>query len=257
MGFVYNGISSRGMRIRARLTNWQASPSLRNSYVTVPGKAGVADFGCDSAERNILVRCGVIPQRSFAALVDVLDGMAEWLDPTNGLQELVLDDVPDRYFRARLSEAVDCERLLRSAGAFDLRFVCPDPYAYTLTDETFTISTTGSHEIRRVKGNADSEPVYLLRGVIPSGASTYVSLKTNEDELRVIGALASGETLVIDSGRVTAKVVDAQGEVLRNGLPCLQELNFPILRHGINTVTVSVTGATFTELRIQAQSRWR
>ena len=257
MGFIFNGIASQGMKIRARLTAWQASPTLRNSYVSIPGKAGVVDFGCDSAERVILVRCGVMPQKSFAALVEILDNMAQWLDPTDGLQELVLEDVPDRYFMARLSESVDCERLLRTAGAFDLKFVSPDPHAYALTDETFTISTTGTHEVRRIKGNTRSEPIYLLRGVISSSDSTYISIRTNDSEVRIIGALASGETLVIDTGRVTAKVVNAQGNTLRNGLPCMQELNFPVLRKGANTVIISMVGATFTELRIQAQSRWR
>lgn len=75
------------------------------------------------------------------------------------------DDVPDRYFTARLSEAVDTtERLILSAGSFDLKFVCPDPHAYALTDETYTLTEIGSHEVRRRKGNADSEPVYLLKG---------------------------------------------------------------------------------------------
>jgi len=257
MGFIYNGISSQGMRIRARLTNWQFSPALRNSYVTVPGKSGVADFGSDSAERNITVRCGVTPQRSFAELVTLLDGVAEWLDPSRGLGALILDDVPSRYFMARLSESVDCERLLRAAGSFDLKFVCPDPHAYALTDETYTITAAGSHEIRRLIGSAASEPVYSLKGVISSGASTYITLRTNAAELRVVGALAFGETLVIDSGMVTAKVVDEQGATLRNGLPCLQELNFPVLQKGANTVAISTTGAVFTELKIQAKSRWR
>lgn len=257
MGFIYNGISSQGMKIRARLTNWIASPSLRNSYVTVPGKPGVADFGADSAERIVTIHCGIMPQRNFAALVAVLDDMAEWIAPSHGLQELVLEDVPDRYFMARLSEPVDCERLLRSAGAFELKFVCPDPHAYALTDEVYTFTTSGSHEVRRIKGNTDSEPVYLLKGNIPTGASSYVSLITNGAELRVIGALAANETLVIDTGKVTAKVVDAQGNTLRNGLPCLQELNFPVLQKGANSVQISATGATFTELKIQAMSRWR
>ena len=257
MGFIYGGISSQSMKIRARLTNWQASPSRRNSFVGIPGKPGVADFGSDSAERVVTVRCNIYPQRNFAVLVSVLDDMAEWLDPAHGAKQVIFDDVPDRYFTARLSEAVDCERLILSAGAFDLKFVCPDPHAYALTDETFTISSTGNHEVRRLKGNTDSEPVYLLRGVIPSGTSSYVSLVTNNEELRVIGPLAENETLVIDTGKVTAKVVDAQGETLRNGLPCLQELNFPVLGKGINNISISATGDTFTELRIQAMSRWR
>ena len=257
MGFIFNGISSQSMNIKARLTSWQASPPLRNSFVSIPGKPGVADFGSDSSERVITLRCNITPRHNLASLVGVLDGLAGWLDPDKGLKQLVLDDVPDRYFTARLQDAVNCERLIRSAGAFDLNFVCPDPHAYALTDESFTLTQTGANAVTRVKGNTDSLPVYLLKGVIPSGSSTYVSLKTNDEELRVVGALASGETLVIDSGLVTSKVVDATGETLRNGLPLLQELNFPILRKGANTVTITTVGVTFTELQIQAKSRWR
>ena len=145
----------------------------------------------------------------------------------------------------------------RSAGAFDLRFVCPDPFAYALTDETFTLTTTGAHEVRRLKGNTDSEPVYLIKGSIPSGVATYLSIQTNDDVLYVVGALANGETLIVDTGRLTAKVVDGHGGTLRNGLPCLRELNFPILRKGVNTITIQTVGVTFSELRIQAGSRWR
>lgn len=257
MGFIYGGISSQSMKIRAGLTNWQASPPLRNSFVGIPGKPGVADFGSDSAERVVTVHCNIYPQRNFAALVSVLDDMAEWLDPAHGAKQVIFDDVPDRYFIARLSEAVDCERLILSAGAFNLKFVCPDPHAYALTDETYTLTATGSHEVRRLKGNTNSEPVYLLRGSISSGTSSYVSLMTNNEEMRIVGPLAANETLVIDTGKVTAKVVDTQGETLRNGLPCLQELNFPVLGKGINTIQISTVGATFTELKIQAMSRWR
>jgi len=125
MGFIYNGISSQSMKIRARLTKWQVSPALRNSFETVPGKAGIADFGCYVSERNIIISCSVLPQRSFAELVSVLDNVAEWLNPVNGLKQLVLDDLPDRYFMARLSEEVDCERLLRTAAALNFGLFVP------------------------------------------------------------------------------------------------------------------------------------
>ena len=55
MGFIYNGISSQSMKIRARLTKWLASPALRNSFETEPGKSGITDFGCDISERNIII----------------------------------------------------------------------------------------------------------------------------------------------------------------------------------------------------------
>lgn len=257
MGFTFNGITSKSMKIRARLTSWQASPALRNFYETVPGKAGVADFGCDSAERTVKVECSIFPQKNFPALVAVLDGMAEWLDPTKGQGQLILDDVPDRYFMARLSEAVDCERLLRSAGQFTLSFICPDPYAYALTDETYIFSETGTHMAVRHTGNTDSYPVYALKGVIPSGTSSYISIVTGGSELRVTGPLSAGETLLVDSALVTAKVVDSFGNTLRNGLPLLAELNFPVLGKGHNTINISAANSTFTELKIQAGSRWR
>ena len=257
MGFQFHGTQSQNMKIKARLTSWQASPALRNFYETVPGKAGVADFGCDSGERIITLTCYIYPQKDFASLVAVLDAMSQWLDPTAGLKQLVLDEVPDRYFLARLSEAVDCERLLRSAGSFTLKFICPDPHAYALEDETFVFSEEGEHEAKRNLGNTHSEPVYALQGVISSDTDSFLSIITDGEELRIVGALSEGETLIVDSSLVTAKVVDSVGNTLRNGLPLLYELNFPSLDTGSNTVVVSASNATFTELKIQANSRWR
>ena len=39
--------------------------------------------------------------------------------------------------------------------------------------------------------------------------------------------------------------------------PYLEELNFPTLAVGSNTVSVTAANATFTGLEIQARSRWR
>jgi phage-related protein len=105
----------------------------------------------------------------------------------------------------------------------------------------------------------ESFPVYSLQGVIPSGTDSYISITTNGSELQIVGSLAYGETLIIDSDLMTAKVVDANGETIRNGLPLLSELNFPVLDTGDNTIVIAAVGTniTFTELNIQARSRWR
>ena len=68
---------------------------------------------------------------------------------------------------------------------------------------------------------------------------TYITITTNDSELKIVGRLNSGETLVIDSALMTAKVVDANGDTLRDGLPLLSELNFPALDVGANTVTLA------------------
>ena len=100
--------------------------------------------------------------------------------------------------------------------------------------------------------------MYRIEGDLTAGASNYISITTNGSELKIVNAtLSEGETLVVDTDKMTAYVVDENGETLRNGLPYLQELNFPTLAVGDNTVTVEVSNATLTELQIGAKSRWR
>ena len=259
MGFIYNDTSSSDMGLKARLTSWQVCGNLRNYTASIPGKSGNADFGADFDYREINVSCSIPPKRTFVALVSVLDDIALWLDPADGLKQLIFDDVPDRYFMARLSEKVDCERLLiRSAGSFDLKFLCPDPFAYAVEDEEFSITTTGNHMVRRTKGNIESRPVYRIKGVITSGVSNYITITTNGSQLKVVNAtLAATETLVVDTDMMTAWVEDGGGNVLRNGLPYLSQLNFPAFEVGNNTIAVAANNATFTRLDIQAKSRWR
>ena len=84
----------------------------------------MADFGSDSAERVITVSCNIAPLHNLASLVGVLTALPV-VRSQKGLKQLVFDDVPDRYFTARLQDAVNCERLIRSAGAFDLNFSVP------------------------------------------------------------------------------------------------------------------------------------
>lgn len=258
MGFTYNDITSKSMGLKARLTSWQVCGRLRNFTTTVPGKYGVTDFGADLDYREISVSCNIFPKHSFAALVAALDEIAAWLDPLGGLKQLVFDDIPDHYFMARLNDAVDCERLLRSAGSFDLTFFCPDPFAYAVEDETFSITAQGSSTFTRLTGNMESNPIYRIEGVISSGAGNSISITTNGQELKIVNAtLASGETLVVDTEKMTAYVEDENGLILRNALPYLEELNFPSLAVGSNTVSVTAANATFTGLEIQARSRWR
>lgn len=259
MGFIYNDTASADMGLKARLTSWQVCGNLRNYTAAIPGKSGVADFGADFDYREINVSCSIAPKNNFRSLVSLLDDISLWLDPMGGLRQLVFDDVPDRYFMARLYEKVDCEKLLvRSAGSFDLKFFCPDPFAYAVEDEEFTVSSTGTHTVTRAKGNIDSHPVYRIKGTVTSGVSNYITITTNGEELKIVNAVLSAEeTLAVDTEKMTAWVEDANGNVLRNGLPYLSELNFPTLSVGNNTIAVAANNSTFTSLEIQAKSRWR
>ena len=227
MGFSYNDVTSKSMGLKARLTSWQVCGRLRNFTTTVPGKYGVTDFGADFDYREIVVSCSIFPRHSFPALVSTLDDIAAWLDPVGGLKQLILDDVPD-------------------------------PFGYAIEDENFSVTVEGSHTITRHTGNMESNPIYRIEGEITSAAGNYISITTNGQELKIVNAtLAAGETLVVDTDRMTAYVEDENGTTVRNGLPYLEELNFPTLSVGDNTVSVAAANAVFTGLEIQARSRWR
>ena len=121
-------------------------------------------------------------------LVETLDRIALWLSPVDGLKQLIFDDVPDRYFMARLKDKVDCERVIRAAGVFDLTFYCPDPFAYALEDEVFTITKAGETLITRSLGNIASRPVYFLKGSLAKAPENYISISVNGVEMKIINA---------------------------------------------------------------------
>lgn len=75
--------------------------------------------------------------------------------------------------------------------------------------------------------------------------------------LRNFTTTVPGKYGVTDFGADFDYVEDENGVTVRNGLPYLEELNFPTLSVGDNTVSVAVSNAVFTGLEIQARSRWR
>ena len=99
-------------------------------------------------------------------------------------------------------------------------------------------------------GDNPQHPSWSLGVLGMPGFTAYMGLLD-------IGQPKAGETLVVDTDRMTAYVEDENGTTVRNGLPYLEELNFPTLSVGNNTVSVAVSNAVFTGLEIQARSRWR
>lgn len=258
MGFSFDGVMSKSMGIASRMATENRVPELKNRTISMSGRDGLIDLGASLSERVIEISCFIPPKQTAAELLQCKDEIVSWLSPDKGVCELKLDTELGRVYYARLQEGVTFERVVRLAATFDLTFFCPDPFGYAVEDEVFHIQETGSHTVRRRLGNLYSNPVYRLKGILASGAGRYISISTNGAELKISSAtLSEGETLVVDTAKMTAWVEDSEGNTLRNALPYIGELNFPTLEAGLNTVEVAVSNATFTELEIQAKSRWR
>lgn len=258
MGFSFDGVTSKSMGIASRMATENRVPELKNRTISMAGRDGLVDLGASLSERVIEISCFIPPKRTAAELLECKDEIVSWLSPDKGVCGLKLDTEPGRVYYARLQEGVTFERVARLAATFDLTFFCPDPFGYAAEDEVFHIQEAGSHTVRRRLGNLYSNPVYRLKGILASGAGRYISITTNGMELKIADATLSGnDTLVVDTAKMTAWVEDAEGNTLRNALPYIADLNFPTLEAGLNTVEVAVSNAAFTELEIQAKSRWR
>lgn len=244
------------MKLNVNLDVWNLVAPIRNSLESVPGRAGAMDFGMEYGERTFTLPCSISLQDNFAELIKTADNIAEWLNPYKGLQKMIFDDLPDRYWEVRLVDDININRIIRNAGIFDLTFAAPDPFGKAVIDDIFDITVVGKTEFTRVQGNIESEPLITLQGNIKQGQSIGINFN-GESMVKVNGPILATEEFVLDVPRMTAKVLNkATKEVLRNGLNQLDTLEFPKIRPGINEVTITHSGGTFTKLNIKSESRW-
>lgn len=242
MGFKFNGKTSQSFGLATRQDKENRMPDFTNKTITVPGREGIFDFGETIGERTIDISCFIPPGKSDAGFLEQKDKIIAWLNPDIGLCNLILDNEPNRVYRARLQSGFSFEKAVRNSCTFDLTFLCPDPYAYAVKDENYEFTQPGTFTLNRSLGNADSLPVYYFQAELQKNQTASVS--TNSRLMHISGSLSKDEILVIDSSLMTAKVTDKNGKTLRNGLPLLSGLDFPVLKTGSNTIEIKADSAT-------------
>lgn len=252
MGFTFNGISSDSMGIKTKMETENRIPDVRNQTSTLVARHGILDFGETLSEREIGITCFIPPGQTDAGLLALKDSIMGWLNPDNGLCRLALDSEPGRVYYARIRDGISYERIVRNTGTFKVLFFCPDPFAYAVPDEVFSLSS--SAEVVRNKGNCESPPLYKIKGSL-DGNGGSLRITVGGERMGIKGPLSVSETLEIDTRDMTAKAVSAGGAV-RNALGQMESLNFPYLKTGANTVTIGVDGGTLSLLTIEARSRW-
>ena len=159
MGFKFNGKTSQSFGLATRQDKENRMPDFTNKTITVPGREGIFDFGETIGERTIDISCFIPPGKSDAGFLEQKDKIIAWLNPDIGLCNLILDNEPNRVYRARLQSGFSFEKAVRNSCTFDLTFLCPDPYAYAVKDENYEFTQPGTFTLNRSLGNADSLPV--------------------------------------------------------------------------------------------------
>lgn len=249
-GFTYDSIYSINKGLNVTNVERPILPPIKSKTKSVEDRDGVYYFGSQFDAETISVEV-VWKGDTLELTQSIKREIAAWLIP-NGLKKLIFDDEPDRYYSAVLDGDSGVKQIVRM-GTATLNFLVPDPYAYALQDDVFS-DPSGTITFTR-KGSANSNPKIEITGTSADGDGFSIDL--NGTVLNYSGALASGETLVLDSHFVTAYIIKPDGSQV-SALNNIDSLDFPIALPEVNnSLVVTPNGAaTIENVKITCRSRW-
>lgn len=132
-------------------------PSIQTKTEKVYGRAGVYDFGVELGERNIECEAIIIANDPHDVIKKARQ-FSTWLFYKD-LQPLVILDEPDKQYMARISGDTDISELART-GKTTLKFLCPDPYAESITEKTIRYTPVDYTPVNlNVGGSVETYPV--------------------------------------------------------------------------------------------------
>lgn len=256
--FTFNGISAATMGINVNRANISAIPPIRNNFEVVDGMDGVLDFGLNYDGKYIQFECNFEPLTNYETALDFIDTLNNYLNPKQGLQDLILDDQADRKYRARLVEQLDIKRILYSGGTFNLTFFCPDSYAESLTETVLTYTTSGIKNFTLL-GNATCFPKINLICDIPENETEKLTLNFNNKHVILFKEeLDTLYKLELDCKEIKADYIElATPSNSVNGLEKIHTLSFPELQVGANTLEILFQSPiTLTSVEVRYYARW-
>lgn len=204
-------------------------PKMRSRIDTIDGRDGseVTELGFEPYNKPVKI--------GLTRNYDV-DNLIQWL---NGEGKIQFSNEPDKYYKVKVLDQIDFEKLLRFKTA-TVNFYT-QPFKYSATERTRTIATTGltSTEIRN-SGNYFSKPTITFTG------TGTINVSVNGLQACVLNLGTTSESITLD----TAKQEAYFGATLKNRQ---MQGQFPTLAVGKNVI--SWTG-NLTQIEITHYSRW-
>ena len=138
-------------------------PNRVNSSKSIPNMNGSYYMGYRYGEREIVLNCS-LKADSKEDLVESLKELGYILD-VKVPQRMVISDAPDKFVWAVIDGTTDIQKVTSAVAKFDLKFVCYDPYEYSLELKNTNFSTVAlddgyyGDEVEEDEG-IDLEPDY-------------------------------------------------------------------------------------------------
>lgn len=201
-------------------------PKMRVKTETIDGRDGsiITELGYEAYDKTISI--GLTKGFDIDEVIDYFSG--------EGL--LNMSNEPDKYYRGKIIDQIDYERLVRFRTAKVKINV--QPFKYSATERMKTITPTGASMEVRNNGNTTAKPLIGLYG------SGTINLYLNGSQVCVID-LSDGY-IALDCENMEA----FRGEELKNRKMIG---NFPVLKIGKNSFTWT---GTITKAEFVRFSRW-
>jgi predicted phage tail component-like protein len=180
----------------------------RDRLLTIPGRDGVYDGGCDLEQ--IIIPCEFVLQAaSPAEFRQRAREVAAWLNVRDA-KELIFSDEPNLRYMARPTGPVDMEQIV-SAGIVNVSFLVPAGYAEAVTATTVT-GDSGNY--------AGTLPTPMIINLSATAGGTLTVTQGQHSTpmpfIKLVDqAFEGGEDVVIDTEKrlVTVDGVDARPDV--------------------------------------------
>ena len=226
---VWKGIDSREVKgfIISKLPPI-TKPKMRVRIDTIDGKDGseTTNLGFEAYTKTINIGL----TRGYD-----IDNIISWF---NGEDIIQFSNEPDKYYRVKVLDQIDFEKLLRFKTA-EVKFYT-QPFKYSAIERTRTLDVSGqtSTEIRNA-GNYFSKPVITFTG------TGTINVSVNGLQKCVLN-LGMNESITLDADKQEAY----SGAILKNRQ---MDGQFITLEVGKNTITWT---GNLTKIEITNYSRW-
>lgn len=184
--FNFNGTISTSLGVIVQTFPPVTLPEERAEFETIPGRSGsLTILEGDAVYDDIVlsIECRVSDLTN-------IDQIAAWL---RGSGDLVLGNMPDRYYKARCVNQIELAKVLRGRAhrTFSAVFRCK-PFRYVHTAPAVITKTVSGQTITN-PGNVDAEPLIVATG------SGDVTLTIGAKTVQIAG-LASKITIDVAAG---------------------------------------------------------
>jgi len=260
--FVYAGLSSDTFGIYVERVRRSILPPTRDRELVIATRHGVWDFGPYFEKRVLEIDC-VLVASDRTDLLHTARSIGSWLSPLEGPKELYFSDESDVVYKAVYSGDLPLDVNGLAQGRFTLPFKLAEPFGYA-REATIVEGDVASPMNVMVLGDfavpfvltitpAGGDPFTrfpaLGLGVAQVPGPARITISRDGKSLTIDTTIASGQIVVIDTGKKTA---------MKGGLSILNLVtgDFFWLEPGVNVINYEDAVGAGAHLKFEFTPRW-